>query len=115
MLVLIIMILTIITTAAVALGLSTTRDTTTLSLGEKSLMVAESGAENAILLLIRDPSYSGEPAPLSIDSGTATITLTGTSPIIITSTGVVGDMVRQVEVQVSIIDGIVTVLGWREL
>lgn len=115
MLVLIIMILSIVTTAAVALALSTTRDTTTLSLGERALAVAESGAENTILRLIRDPSYAGEGSPLSIGPGNATITLTGTSPIIITSSGAVGNMVRSVEVQVNITDGQLTVLSWREI
>jgi archaellum component FlaG (FlaF/FlaG flagellin family) len=115
MLVLIIMVLSIVTTAAVALALSTTRDTTTLSLGERALMVAESGAENTILQLIRDPDYAGESGPLSIGPGNATIELSGTSPITIMSTGVVGNMVRKVEVQVNIVSGQLTVLTWREI
>lgn len=115
MLVLIIMVLSIITTAAVALAISTTKDTTTLSLGERALMVAESGAENTILQLIRDPNYNGEAAPLSIGPGSATIELSGTSPITIMSTGVVGDMVRKIEVQVNIVGGQLTVLTWREI
>ena len=115
MLVLIILVLTTLTTAAVALAISTTRDTTTLTLGERSLMVAESGAENAILRLLRDPSYSGEASPLSIGPGSATITVAGSSPITITSTGVVGNMVRKVQVEVSIVAGKVTVTNWQEI
>lgn len=115
MLILIIVVLTTLTTAAVSLAISTMRDTTTLTLGEKSLTVAESGAENAILRLLRDPGYAGEPSALSIGPGSATITVTGNSPYTIVSTGVVGSMTRTVQVEANIILGKLTVVSWREL
>lgn len=115
MLVLIIVLVATITTAAVAIAFSTTRDTTVLTQGEKALSVAESGAENAILRLLRDPTYTGEPAPLSIGTGSATIAVSGSSPFIITSTGIVGNMVRKVEVQANIIAGKLTVVAWQEI
>lgn len=114
MMLLIIMMLTILTTAAVALAISTSRDTTTLSLGERAHTVAESGAENAILRLLRDPSYTGE-TNLPIGTGSATIVVTGSSPKIITSTGTDGSMVRSVQVTVSIVGTKVTILNWQEI
>lgn len=114
MLVLIIILLSTLTTAAVGLAISTTRDTTTTTLGERALTVAESGAENAILRLLRDPSYSGE-NNLSIGPGSATITVSGSSPIVITSTGVVGDITRVIRVQATIVSGQLTVSSWQEL
>lgn len=114
MLVLIVTILSTITTAAVALAISTTRDTTTLTLGERALVVAESGAENAILRILRDPTYSGENS-LPIGPGSATITVVGSSPIVITSTGAIGDMIRTVQVNVSTINGKLTVVSWQEI
>lgn len=114
MLVLIVTILSTITTAAVALAISTTRDTTTLTLGERALVVAESGAENAILRILRDPTYSGENS-LPIGPGSATITVVGSSPIVITSTGTIGDMIRTVQVNVSTINGKLTVVSWQEI
>lgn len=114
MLVLIIMLLSTLTTAAVALAISTTRDTTILTLGERALTVAESGAENAILRLLRDPSYTGE-SDLPIGPGTATIGVTGVSPKIITSTGTVGTLVRRVQVVVTTSGGQLTVSSWQEL
>ena len=78
-------------------------------------MVAETGAENTILRLIRDPGYTGEATPLSIGPGSATITLSGASPITITSTGVVGDMVREVQVEVTRVSGKLTVVSWKEI
>ena len=114
MLVLIIILLSVLTTAAVALAISTTRDTTTLTLGERALTVAESGAENAILRLLRDPSYSGE-LGLPIGPGTATIGVTGTSPKVVLSTGTVGTFVRQVQVTIAVTNGQLTVSSWQEL
>lgn len=114
MLVLIITLLVTLTTAAVAIAISTTLDTTTQSLGERALAVAESGAENAILRLLRDPSYSGE-VDLSIGGGSATISVTGTSPYVIVSTGTVGNFVRQVQVIVEDATGVLSVTNWQEL
>lgn len=114
MLVLIIMMLSIITTAAVALAFSTTQDTTTLSRGERALSIAESGAENAILRLLRDPSYAGE-YNLPIGTGDATITVVGNAPYVITSTAVSGDMTREIQVEASIISGELSVVSWQEM
>lgn len=114
MLVIIITVLTIITTAAVALAFSTTRDTTTFTLGEKALTIAESGVENAILNLLRDPSYTGD-SNLPIGPGNVTIVVSGSAPYTITSTGVVGDMVRRVEAQVGPVANKLTVLNWQEI
>lgn len=114
MLVMIITVLTIISTAAVALALSTTRDTTTFTLGEKALTIAESGVENAILNLLRDPGYTGD-SNLPIGPGNVTMIISGTSPYTVTSTGVVGNMVRRVQAQVGTVAGKLTVLDWQEI
>lgn len=114
MLVLIVIMLSIVTTAAVAIAFSTSRDTTMLTLGEEAHMVAATGAENAILRLLRDPYYTGEPS-LAIGGGTATITITGTGDKTILSKGVVGSIVRQVQVQTSIVNGQLTVTSWQEI
>ena len=47
--------------------------------------VAESGAENAVLRMLRNPNYIGEDLP--IEPGIAKITVTGSNPYVITSTG----------------------------
>lgn len=114
MLVIIIMVLTTLTTAAVAVAISTSRDTTILTQGERALMVAESAGENALLHLLRDPSYAGE-SGLSIGGGSATIEVTGTSPKIIVSTGVVDQVVRTIEIKAQIVAGQLSVSSWQEL
>jgi hypothetical protein len=40
---------------------------------QRALAAAESGMENALIRLLRDPNYSGE--TLTLDAGTATITV----------------------------------------
>jgi hypothetical protein len=113
MLILVIVLLSTITTAAVALAISTTRDTTTQTLGERALAVAESGAENAILRLLRDPSYAGE-SNLPIGPGTATIAVTGSSPKVITEYGHRG-RVRALVSHAQRHRQLLTVSSWREL
>lgn len=114
MLILIIIMLITLTTVAVSLAFSTTQDTTTHTLGERALTIAESGAENAILRLIRDPSYTGD-SNFAIGPGAANISVSGTMPYIITSVGTVGNMVRTVQVEVDSVSGQLSVISWQEI
>lgn len=114
MLVLIVMLLTTLTTAAVAIAISTTRDTTTLSLGENALTIAESGAESAMLSLLRDRSYTGE-ASLPIGDGSATIIVTGTGPYLVTSTGVIGNLSRTVRATIIVTSSQLLITNWQEI
>ena len=66
-----------ITSAAVAMMIINSQSGSRFELREITYTVAESGAENALLRLLRDPDYTGE--TLTIEDGTATITVTGSS------------------------------------
>src|SRR5438105_3780783 len=50
----------IVTGAAVSLSITNARSATTYLGGERALEAAQSGAENALLQLLRNPNYSGE-------------------------------------------------------
>lgn len=102
-----------VTTTATILIISSGRNTTRLEMGLTALNIAESGAENAILRLLRDPDYTGEP-DLTIGEGTAAITITGTNPKTITSEGRIGNFVRRVEVVVSY-SSILNITSWKEI
>ena len=78
-----------------------------------ALAVAESGAENALLRLLRDPDYAGE--TLTVGQGTATITVTQGNPITISSVGQSGNFIRTVAVQFSYVSGILTISSWKEM
>lgn len=88
-----------VTSTAVAVLINTTRSSSILGESIKANQIADSGAENALLRLLRDPNYTGE--VLTVGAGTATITVTGTNPKTITSTGTIGNYKKTVQVVVN--------------
>lgn len=102
-----------VTTAAVVMMIIGSTAASKYELSQVAYMTAESGAENAMLRLLRDPNYTGE--TLTIGSATATITVTGTDPKTITSTGVSTGFSRQVKVIAGYANGILTVTSWSEI
>lgn len=80
--------------------------------GSMAYDVAESGVENALLRLLRDPSYTGE--TITLGSGSATITVAGTNPKTITSLGAVGNYRRTIQAIASENAGILSVTSWKE-
>lgn len=85
-----------ITTAATMMLLNSSQNATRLEVGTSALQVAESGMDNALIRLLRDPSYTGE--TLTVGEGTAVITVTGSGPYTLTSVGTVGRNVRKLQV-----------------
>lgn len=81
--------------------------------GQQTLALAESGIEEALLQLLRNPSYVGE--TLTTPDGTSTITVTGANPKTITSTAVVSTFKRKVQVTATFSAGVLTVTSWKEI
>ena len=102
-----------ITTAATILTISNTQISSAGQISLSALSVAESGAENALLRLLRNPAYSGE--TLTVGDGIATINVVGTTPYTITSAGRIEGLTRTVQVTASYVGGILTVSTWREI
>lgn len=103
----------IVITAAVALTIATAQANWQLNQGQQALHVAEAGAENAMLRLLRNPGYTGE--TLTLPDGTATIAVTGTNPKIITVTGRSGTALRRIVVNVGEVNGVMSVQSWQEV
>ncbi len=101
-----------ITSAAVVVIIANSQMASKWEQGETALAVAESGAENALLLLLRNPAYTG--GTLTVGSGTATITVAGSNPVI-TSTGTVGNFTREVQVTTTYNQGVLGVSSWQEI
>lgn len=79
--------------------------------GEQAYNVAVAGTNNALLRLLRDPdNYRNE--ILTVDSGTATISVTGAgtsgNPYVIISVGAVGNFVRKVQITATYINNQMT-------
>ena len=99
-----------IITAVVVIVLNSATSASNLEQGTISYYGAESGAENALLRLIRDPNYTGE--TLSIDQGTVTIQVNGGT---ITSTANIANSIRKIQVQTLYNNNVLTITSWNEI
>src|SRR5687768_14464187 len=93
-----------LTTMATIVTLTNTLATSKYTWGQDALSVAEAGIENAMIRLARDPTYAGE--TLTVSTATATISVSGTSPKIITSVGKSGDFRRTIQVTATYVNTI---------
>lgn len=99
-----------IITAIVIIVLNNATAVSSLEQGNSAYYAAESGSQNALLRLIRDPSYSGE--TLTVDQGTVVIQVANG---IATSTATVANSVRKVQVNTVYNNNIRTVTSWTEI
>lgn len=86
---------------------------TKLTQGEVARGLAETGAEEALIELLRDKNYSGTHT-LNIDGNTVIMEVSGGATKTITSTGQAGSFIRKVEVVASY-DGVLTPISWKEI
>jgi hypothetical protein len=101
-----------LTTTAVAVIVSNSLSVTEEEEGNRALQVAEAGAENSLLRLMRNTSYQGE--TITLGDGSATSTVSGTIIKTIVSTGTIGGISRVVQVGVDTTSGVMTVTSWQE-
>ena len=109
----VVIIAMMLTAGAIMLTVTNTFSSSAFALGNEAYYVAESGAENGVIRLLRDKSYTGE--VLTVGNNTATITVSGTDPDIITSSGRAGNFVRKVQVTLGYPDSILTISSWKEV
>lgn len=81
--------------------------------GNLAYYAAESGVENALLRLLRDPNYTGE--TLTVGTSTVVITVTGANPKTVVAVGQNGNFKRRVSAQMNYNSGYYTFLNWKEL
>lgn len=104
----------VIISAVVIVTIINSASTSKDSLGEESFLVAEAGAENAIISLVRNPNYTGE--TMSVGTyGSAIITVTGTTTKTIISEGVVGNFRRKVQIVGNFSNNVFTLTSWTEI
>lgn len=102
-----------VTTATIALTVNNSKATSKEEASMTALSVAEGGAENAVLRLLRDPDYSGE--TLTIGDGTAKISILNGDPIVATVEGQYNDYIRKVQLTASYTNGFFRILSWKEI
>lgn len=102
-----------ITSAAVVIVAINSQTATSAEQSFAAYQMAEGGAENALIRLLRDPAYTGETLT-SPQGGTTIITVTGTNPKTIVATAAVGNFLRKIQVTATDDAGVLTVTGWAE-
>lgn len=102
----------VISTALVTLVINNSRSTSRISQSIQALATAETGAENAILRLLRDPTYSGE--TMTMGEYTAVVGVYDNGNKVITSEGTAGNFKKTVEVEISLTD-VLEVISWKEI
>lgn len=103
----------IITTASIALVINSSKGTDKVYQGANSLDIAESGAETAMIKLLRDPDYTGE--TLTVGNGQAVITINGSNPKTILSRGTLNNFTRTIQVIVDTSNNTLTATSWKEI
>ena len=102
-----------VTSAAVAVVIINTQGLTRMINGEKVYLIAEAGAENAMVQLLRDPAYSGE--TLTIDGENVTISVSGDTTKTVTAQGTLGDFIRKIQVTADVDNNTISVTDWSEI
>lgn len=104
-----------ITTTAIIMLLVNSLSGTKVQQGTIGYYVAESGIENAVVRLLRNPNYTGE--TLTTPDGTVVIQVTGGSgnPYIITSQSTVGNFSRTIQVTATYNNTILSITNWKEI
>lgn len=78
--------------------------------GADAYYVAESGIEEGLLRVIRDPSYSG--GTLTVGSGSVVIQVVNGT---ITATGTYNNAMRKIQVETTNSNGALTIDSWKEI
>ena len=102
-----------ITTGAIIIIIINSISASRFQEGTLAYYAAESGVENALLRLLRDPNYIGE--TLTVGAGTAVITVSGSNPKTVVAVGLNGNFKRTVSAQMDYNNGYYTFSNWKEI
>lgn len=106
-----------VTSAAVVMILVNSLSGIKQQQGQVAYDIAQSGAENGLLRLLRDPTYTGE--TLAVGNGNAVITVTGSgtssSPYVILSKGTIGNFMREEQITATYQNSLLTVTSRMEV
>jgi hypothetical protein len=104
-----------VTSASVALIISNAHGSDKLYQGATAYDVAESGAETAMIKLLRNPNYAGEIVTVGTGQAEITVASSGATVKTVTSKGTIGGYTRKVQVIADYSGGILTATSWKEI
>jgi hypothetical protein len=102
-----------LSTTAVAVMVSNSLSVTRSEQNIQALEIAEAGAENALVRLLRVTGYTGE--TLTVGDGSVAVTVSGVNTKTITSVGTIASFSRTIRVTATITNGVLAVTSWSEL
>ena len=103
----------LVTTGAITAVMSAYGSTGINERGAVAYHIAESGAENGVLRLIRNPLYSGETVSFEDGQAVVTVSTVGTD-VIVTSIGNMGSVSRKIVVHGHFSDVTFSIDSWKE-
>ena len=103
-----------ITTAAITITIGSSRTNTALSLGEVARSNAEAGVENALEVLLRNPSYTVTSSVMNMTNGTVTITVSGTTTKTIVAIGTDASFTRTITATANYVSNAYALASWSE-
>ena len=104
-----------VTSASVALIISNAQGSDKLYQGATAYDVAESGAETAMIKLLRNPNYAGETVTVGTGQAVVTVASSGATVRTVTSKGTIGNYTRKIQVIADFTGGILTATSWKEV
>jgi hypothetical protein len=103
----------LVSSSAIVVAVTTSQVTSQATRSEQALAIAEAGVEESMLRLLRSPSYTG--GTLTLDNGTATMTVGGTTTKTITSVGVVTGVERTIQATATLNGTVLSLTSWQEI
>jgi len=103
-----------LTTAAIIVIVVNSKSITQVDQANFSRSIAESGVENALLRLLRNPGYTGETVNINGGNVTVQVTSNGTT-YTITSVGKIGFFVHTIQAIATMTNDTLTVASWKEI
>jgi hypothetical protein len=91
------------------------QNTAKYSQSEQASIYAEAGAEEAVLRLIRDPSYIGGSFPVASGSVVSIQVVANGDDRVITSTATYNGFTKKVLAQVNLANSKVTLVSWKQI
>ena len=103
-----------ITSAAAVILITNIRATSKVEQSTMAYYIAESGAEEGMLQIVRNPTFAGTKT-VSLNGGSATVSATQGNPITIVSTGQYNNFIRKVQIQTVYNNGKIVIQSWKEI
>lgn len=103
----------LVITASVTMNITLSKNAVRFEDSTLALHLAEAGVENALIRLLRDPTYTGE--TLTTPEGTTTITVQGTEFQVIDATASSFSSTRRLQVEVDRSSGSMDITSWKEV